>query len=367
MAHFFIATNYRGKSIADYFFILADELVRRRHRVTFLLAGRRFDVVNGESNPAIQTWPSVRPTNWQDALYLGRLISEHRPDCIIANFSSVNMSILTGCAMGVPHRIAWYHTLSSQQRLDSDRQPWIDAALRFRKRFVYRLATHVIANTKAALGDIRAVYKLPSEKSSSLPYLIPDPREHVFGGIPREQSKVICVGRLDYSKGQATLLRAVPEIRKSHPNLEVEFVGDGPARDEYQTLSRTLGLANCCRFLGRLELREVFALMASAAVCVAPSLSEALGLVNIEAQALETPVVASAVDGIPEVVQDGKTGFLVPPNEPDALANRINILLGDSRLRRAFGETGRNYFLNSFSSRNAGAHVDHLEQLVCDA
>ena len=104
--------------------------------------------------------------------------------------------------------------------------------------------------------------------------------------------------------------------------------------------------------------------LARASVCVVTSKNEAFGYVGAEAQAVGTPVVASEVDGIVEVVLDGETGFLVPPEDAAAFAEKIKVLLLDDALREQFGVNAREHFLKTFSTSNIARHVDHLEQLT---
>lgn len=105
--------------------------------------------------------------------------------------------------------------------------------------------------------------------------------------------------------------------------------------------------------------------MATASVCVVPSRSEAFGRVNIEAMAAGTPVVASGVGGIPEIVRDGQDGFLVPPDNPQALADKLRLILSDPALRAAMGQSARQRFLDCFEQQaNVARQADWFEALV---
>jgi glycosyltransferase involved in cell wall biosynthesis len=105
--------------------------------------------------------------------------------------------------------------------------------------------------------------------------------------------------------------------------------------------------------------------MAAAAVVVVPSRSEALGAVNIEALAVGTPVVAANVGGIGEVVRDGLDGYLVPPDDVDALGERIGRLLADPARRATFGDNARRGFLERFElSAGLARHAQWYEELV---
>jgi glycosyltransferase involved in cell wall biosynthesis len=358
MACFFITATYGDNSVFHYFRSLADELARRGHRVVLIVAGQRRDVVDRESNPSILTWPSLRPTKWRDAAFLYSLIREYRPDCLVGNFAAVNLCVLVGKVCGVPNRIAWYHSITQALETDSTLPKWKRALLKLRKRWVYRHATRIIANSAAAAKDVQTVFGTPGDKCLSLPFLLPEPRVRNDGG---NADRVVCVGRLYRSKGQATLIRAAKRIRESAPNLTIEFIGDGPERQNYESLAASLGVGECCNFLGTLPLSEALSRVAAAAVSVTTSRNEALGLASVEAQSVGTPVVASAVDGITEVVLDGETGFLARPDDADAFAEKIVTLLENDELRRRFGKRALALFEGTFSNKNIARHADLFE------
>ncbi len=361
MACFFITATFGDNSVFKYFRSLAGELARRDHRVILIVAGRRYDVVDRDGNPSILTWPSRRPTKLRDAAFLYSLIREYHPDCVIGNFAAVNLCALVGKICGVPNRIAWYHTISRAIEIDSALPKWKQSLLRLRKRWVYRYATRIIANSEAAAKDVQKVFGVAADKCMALPFLIPEP-EMRNDGV--NSDKVVCVGRLYRSKGQATLIRAAKRIRESAPNVVIEFIGDGPERQNYEALAASLGVRDCCSFTGTLPLSDALARVASAAVSVTTSQNEALGLASVEAQAVGTPVVASAVDGITEVVIDGETGFLATPDDADAFAEKIVTLLKNGEMRRRFGLRAREHFEDIFSDKNIARHADFFERLV---
>jgi glycosyltransferase involved in cell wall biosynthesis len=363
MAGFIITATYGAHSVSHYFFALARELAQRGHHVTLLVPGQRYDIERPADNPAILTWPSLRPTRWQDARFLQRLLRAQRPACIIGNFAAVNLSLLVGAWCGVPNRIAWYHTMTRAIELDHRTATWKSRLLKARKRLVYRFATQLIANSAAAARDLQRVYRVPADKCSVLPFLLPVPAP-TQEPPAHDPNRIVCVGRLDESKGQATLIRALPLIRQRCPQAQVIFIGNGQARPRYEGLAAQLQVSEACHFKGTLPLGEVLREMAAAAVCVSASQSEAFGLTNIEAQSVGTPVVASAIDGIKELVLDGETGFLVPADDATAFAQKISALLTDGALRARFGARARAHFAEKFSAQNIGRHAAWFEELV---
>jgi len=135
------------------------------------------------------------------------------------------------------------------------------------------------------------------------------------------------VARLEPEKGHPTLLDAWPMVLRSVPDAYLLIVGEGSRRDALEAQARELRIAHRVVFTGRRD--DVPAVTAALDVAVLPSYREAQGLTVLEAMALSRPVVASNVGGIPEMIEDGVTGLLVPPHDAEALAAAITRLLLD--------------------------------------
>ncbi len=146
-------------------------------------------------------------------------------------------------------------------------------------------------------------------------------------GLPEAAQLVGVVARLEAEKGHPTLLCAWPRVVRRVPNARLLVVGEGSRREDLEAQAAALGLAERVVFTGRRD--DVPAVTAALDVAVLPSYREAQGLTILEAMALSRPVVATAVGGIPEVIEDGRTGLLVPPHDPEALAAAITRLLTD--------------------------------------
>lgn len=158
-------------------------------------------------------------------------------------------------------------------------------------------------------------------------------------GLPLTCPLVGCVARLVPVKGHETLIRAVPAVLEKVPDATVVLVGDGPQREALRQEVHRLRLERHVRFLGlRGDVPELLALFD---VVVVPSLNEGMGKVAVEAMAAGRPVVGSCVVGIQDVVEDGRTGLLVSPGDPRALAHAMIRLLGRPDLREAMGNAAR--------------------------
>ncbi len=364
---FVIGTPGGDRAIPRYFHELGGKLAARGHRVVLLTEPRRGE--HRDNGLRIEQWPSKRPVRLRDARFFSELVNRYRPDCVISNFAASNVMMIVAAFHRVPCRIDWYHTLSGQIGLD------LSGALRkmngrlqqARKRLVYRLATHVVANTRCAEADLQCVFGVPAGRTHVLHYAIPDPLETAGadGAAERAPFRIVCPGRLDHSKGQAEAIRAAALLLPRFPGIEIHFLGDGPCRDEYMSLARELGVLHRCCFRGAVPLREVLRTMRTSALTLVPSRSEAFGLVNIESMAVGTPVVASRTGGVSEVVRHGQDGLLVPPGDPGAIAAAVETLLAEPLLRERMGAQARRHFLAEFDVRSAlESQCRWLEQTV---
>ena len=166
------------------------------------------------------------------------------------------------------------------------------------------------------------------------------------------------VGRLSEQKAPWNLIQAIPQVLRHHPGTLFVFVGDGELKDNMQALAKDLNVSAHTLFLGfRDDVAEV---MQTLDVYVLPSQWEGLGRSLTEAMYLERPVVATAVEGVPELVENGKTGILVPPNQPQALAHAIAELLSDPQKSRQLGEAARRKVEGSFEAKHM---LNDLERL----
>jgi glycosyltransferase involved in cell wall biosynthesis len=167
-------------------------------------------------------------------------------------------------------------------------------------------------------------------------------------GIPHTAPVVGCVAHLSEKKGQGFLLRAVALLHAARPDLHCLLVGEGDMGAELRQLATELGIADRVHLLGFRS--DAVNVMNAMDVVVLPSIAkEGLGLVLVEAALLEKPTVASNAPGIDEALEDGVSGFLVPPGEPQSLAAALERLLGDAGLRRRMGTAGRKRALELFT------------------
>lgn len=162
-----------------------------------------------------------------------------------------------------------------------------------------------------------------------------------------DKKLVIYVGRIDKEKGIDYLIRAAQNI-----SAEVYILGSGDYKKDLERLAKELKLSNVyfAGYFSKDYLHELREFYRRADVVVVPStVKEAFGLVILEAMACSTPVVASRIGGIPNIVKDGKTGFLVRPRSPKEIAEKVNIILGNPKLSLAMGERCRKLIEEKFT------------------
>jgi glycosyltransferase involved in cell wall biosynthesis len=174
------------------------------------------------------------------------------------------------------------------------------------------------------------------------------------GGEPR----LLCVGRLIPVKGHLVLLRALAQARGRVPGLVLDVAGQGPLEPALRAYSKELGLSDAVTFLGFVSPIQD-ALERSAAVVV-PSLGEGFGMVALEAMERGRPVIASDVGGLPEIVADGETGFVVPAGDAEALADAMVSIAADLPRAAAMGEAGRRRALESFTQERSTRGIEAL-------
>jgi glycosyltransferase involved in cell wall biosynthesis len=171
-------------------------------------------------------------------------------------------------------------------------------------------------------------------------------------GIPDDRSIVTQVSWMRPEKGVQDLLEAAELVLRVNPNVHFALVGDGPSRDEYIRLAARMGIQDHCTWTGLVQdpfSEGVYA--AADVVCQVSRWEEVFGLTIAEAMASGRPVIGTRVGGIPELVDDGETGFLVPRGDVKEMADRILALLADPALRARLGEAGRRKAATRFDLR----------------
>jgi len=224
--------------------------------------------------------------------------------------------------------------------------PFRAGAFRFVERTLARRAAKVIAITEALARFQVDRVGLPASKVAVIHYGLDDVPA-AWGSNPADPvlptaRVVLAVCRLEPQKGLDIAVRALPDIRTRHPTAELVVLGEGPQRSDLERLATDLQVP--VHLLGRVP--DVAAWLRRADVVVHPARWEGFGLALLEAMLASKPIVATNVSSIPEIVADGETGLLVPPDDAPSLAAAVTRLLDNPG---TYGEEGRRRAHSQFS------------------
>jgi starch synthase len=290
---------------------------------------------------------------------------------------------LAGLLWGVPH-VMTTHSLEPLRPWKAEQLGGGYALSSFCERTAIEGAGAVIAVSGQMQRDILECYPAVDESRVHVIHngidpdeYKPDPRSDALErhGIDVARPSVVFVGRITRQKGIVHLLEAARDIDARAQIVLLAGAPDTPeiaaeVRERYESLQAQRG--GVVWIESMLPRPEVIQVLTHASVFVCPSIYEPFGLVNLEAMACETAVVASAVGGIPEIVVDGETGYLVPCDvgdgaDPEAarrfaagLAARVDELLADPALARRMGTAGRKRVIEHFSWRAIGERTAEL-------
>jgi len=258
---------------------------------------------------------------------LNRLVSRERPDILHSWSWHTNVYARWLPGNGRPYRL---FSLRGNPTVDNFTGEPLAQPRHLR---ALEQADCLVSNSRLALESLR-------------PYSDRLPRGEVVGnivaapgrakpGVPVETPRIVAAGQLIPLKAYDALLCALGFLAAEGRKFEFLLAGVGPEQGRLAELASQLGLRDRVTFLGGVE--DVPALFASAHLLAHPSRSEGLSNTILEAMAEGLPVVATNVGGTPEIIEDGRTGLLVPPNAPNALAEALGRLLGDAELRGRLG------------------------------
>jgi glycosyltransferase involved in cell wall biosynthesis len=174
------------------------------------------------------------------------------------------------------------------------------------------------------------------------------------------RKRIISVGRLSPEKGQAGLIEAFASVASEFKDAELVFVGDGPAAQDLRVRAAGTAVADRISFLGRLGEEETLEQIAGSEILVLSSFMEGLPIVLLEAMAVGTAVIATRVAGIPELVEDAKSGLLFTPSKWDELAACLRRLLQDKTFRGELAENGRQAIATEFNIKRSAQDLRTL-------
>ena len=301
------------------------------------------------------------------AFRLARLIRKLRPDVVHTHTAKAGAVGRTAALLAWPRRPVVVHTFHGHV-LRGYFGTGGTLVFRAIETLLARASDRLIAVSPEVRDELVALHVAPRERFSVVRLGIElEPRVRFDGdpvevrrrhGIPEGKFVVGWFGRMTAVKRTDDLLTTLAGVRERGVDALLLLVGDGDDRERLEQRAHDLGLARSCLFLGYQE--DVAPWYAICDAVVLTSASEGTPVTIIEALAAGRPVVATKVGGVPDVVDEGETGFLVRPHDTHALAERLEILAGDPVRRRAMGELGRARMLERYAVERLVDDVDAL-------
>ena len=292
-------------------------------------------------------------------VFLGalRVINRLKPDVLVGfMFHGIMTARIAGRLTGVPAIVSSIHS----ERDGSFREQVMRATDRLTDAVTVlsqQLATELAQRRIAALEHIHVIpnsVDVPRFAMRLYGY-----RTRELLRIPHDQFLWLAAGRLDEAKDYPNLLHAFSELSNGRPNVRLIVAGEGPLRSELESLIRHLGIEGRVSLLGLCQ--DMPALYAASDAFVLSSAWEGMPNVVLEAMASATPVVATSVGAVPEVVTNGKSGLIVPPRDHQALARAMElVMVMPHRMRMAFGTAGYDRMQCEFSPESI---IDKWEDL----
>ena len=291
------------------------------------------------------------------------MIREEKPDILYSRVdyaSSVASLAVKLSGNKRPKHVANEETILSQQLTESRLAPILKLWLRNR----YGSIDCIVAPCEASKQDLISNFGIAEDRVKVIYNSIDFEAIREFqvsrDRTDKRKPTIVSVGSLRSIKGHRFLLRALKDVVKSYPDCQLEILGEGAERASLAEYAKELGIEDNVHMPG---VCVPYARVAEADLFVLPSIREGLPTAILEAMALKTPAIASSVGGIPEVIEDGKNGFLVRPREWEELARKILNLLNDRSKSELFAENSFGLIAEKFDIKE---NIKKLEALFSD-
>jgi glycosyltransferase involved in cell wall biosynthesis len=286
----------------------------------------------------------LRPAGLKRLLRMVRLLRARRPDLLhlhLIGFGGGRWALLGAILARVPAIVCTIHVAPQERQ---------DRKTRLGRALLTPFVDRYIAVSQASKDRLVANLDMPPASLVVVPNAVElgrfdAPAESARSAIrrrweiPPDAPVLGVLARLAPQKGLTYLISAMPAILAEHPDVYALVVGEGYLRPDLEAQARSLGVDGRVLLVGYHQ--NVVEHLQASDLFVLPSLFEGMPLSILEAMGAGLPVIATAVDGTPEVVLDGETGLLVPPEDPPALARAVNRLLSDRALATRMGQAGR--------------------------
>lgn len=286
-----------------------------------------------------------------------RIIQRHRIDIVNIHFPQDYCLYFALCRQILPIRL-----VTSVHGADFFPDGKAKASYSRAIRFVLGSSDRIVAPSRGYQEDFSAIFPEVRDATTfvhngvNLAELLSDGQTTNTDQDPY----IFCIAQHVEKKGLDVLLHAFEQLRHKHPSFKLVIAGDGPLRGQLQQLAISLRIDEKVEFLGQKGRSEIVKLLQGCQVFVLPSRSEPFGIAIVEALACGKPVVATAVGGIPEVIENGKNGILVEPDNSAALADALIRVLTNQALQRLMARNGPLTVKGKFRCENTGLSYEAI-------
>jgi len=293
---------------------------------------------------------------WRASCFLQQLVKRVQPCLINSHFERGDLLNVAQKVTSNP-KVKIVRTMHTDQQWQ--KRPWLGMLLNLLAfPWLFDAEVAISEATKQTL-DRRGAARLAGRRSfkiyngiSSSTLQLGRQTDRSVSPNPDVVPRIGIIGRLEQQKGHAYFLRAVAQVLQSLPKAQFLIIGTGSLQDELQTLVKDLDIAHAVQFLG--QRSDVVELLQSMSLLVSASLWEGFPTVILEAMATGVPVIATDVSGSRELVRDGETGLLVPPQDAQALATAIQRLIANphaaQRMSRAAWQQVHQYTIDAIAT-----------------
>ncbi len=360
---FFLNSGVRG-GIEEHVLSLLQRLPRDRFILGLACPPELVHAMASDLPVTVFTVRATGWTRWRDIWQLRSILRQFQPDIVHCHlFRATLVGAPLAWAMRVPVIFETYHGREAWRQGGGLKGNFVI------DRLVSHCVDHIIAVSGAAARFLTEHKQIPAQKITVIPngrdLRTFQPGSGTQGravrqrfGIPASAPVLGVIGRLEPQKGHRYLLQALPHICAAFPDTRLLVVGEGSLSDALQAQAADLSLQDNV-ILAQFQ-RDIPAFLEAMDIVVLPSLHEGLPLTAIEASAMAKPMVATAVDGTPEVVRDGLTGLLVPAAAPESLADAVLTLLQHPDLAFQYGAAAHAWVHQQFDLQRQVAETERL-------
>jgi glycosyltransferase involved in cell wall biosynthesis len=216
-------------------------------------------------------------------------------------------------------------------------------------KYVFSRADYITATSEHLSKTAQQFVPDPLRQVLHIPFGVDVRRFSLKQSTPSSQIKIGYIKKLEPYYGCEHLIHGFSKILNQYPNTKLIIVGDGSEKERLTRLTHQLDLDNAVEFRGEIPHDEIVKSYHEMDIVVIPSIIESFGVVALEASACGIPVIASDIQGLRETVNDSETGFLIPPEDPDSIAEKLEILIKSHKLRVEMGKMGRKFVEDRYS------------------